>query len=137
MNSEALVWFKTVFVVLGTSISTALGGWDLALKVLVVFVILDYVTGIMAAWFEKKLNSDIGLKGITKKILLFVPVALGYYLDQVLGQEVFRNLAVFFYLANEGLSIIENLSRCGVPVPDVLKNALAQLSKDKGESPTQ
>ncbi|MBC7340876.1 MAG: phage holin family protein [Clostridia bacterium] len=133
MNEQALVWFKTVFAVLGTAISTALGGWDLALKVLVVFVILDYATGVTAAWFERKLNSDIGLKGIAKKILLFVPVALGYYLDQVLGQQVFRNLAIFFYLANEGLSIIENLSRCGIPVPDALKNALGQLSQEKQE----
>jgi toxin secretion/phage lysis holin len=123
---------KYAFALLGGAITAVLGGWDLVLQVLVMFVILDYVTGIIAAWYEKKLDSRIGFRGIAKKILLFVPVAVGYWLDVLLGQEILRSLAIWFYLANEGLSMLENLGRCGVPILAPLKDALEQLKK-KGE----
>jgi toxin secretion/phage lysis holin len=127
-----LTWIKVVFALLGGAITAVLGGWDLVLQVLVMFVILDYVTGIIAAWYEKKLDSRIGFRGIAKKILLFVPVAVGYWLDVLLGQEILRSLAIWFYLANEGLSMLENLGRCGVPILTPLKDALEQLKK-RGE----
>ncbi len=128
-----LTWIKVAFALLGGTITAFLGGWDLALQVLVLFVVLDYLVGLIAAWTEKALDSRIGFRGIAKKILLFVPIAICYALDQVLGQEILRSLAIFFYIANEGLSIVENLGRAGVPVPDALGEALEQM-KRKGES---
>jgi len=103
-----------------------------ALQVLVIFVIFDYVTGVTAAFYEKKLNSEIGMWGIFKKIMLFIPVAIGYWLDTVAGVQVFRSLAIFFYIANEGLSVLENLGRIGIPIPPPLKAALEQM-KQKAE----
>ena len=133
MMSNTLTWIKGVFALVGGSITAVLGGWDLALQVLVLFVVLDYITGLVAAWYRKVLNSWVGFRGICKKVLLFIPIAICYALDQVIGQEILRSLAIFFYLANEGLSITENLGLCGVPVPVPLLDALEQLKK-KGES---
>jgi len=129
---NALTYIKYAAALIGGMITAALGGWDKMLQVLVLFVILDYIVGLIAAWHEKKLDSTVGFKGITRKILLFVPIAVAYALDQMLGHEILRSLAIFFYLANEGLSILENLSRVGVPFPDGLVAALEQL-KQKGE----
>ena len=128
-----LTGIKIALALIGGWLTAALGGWDLALQVLVLFVILDYVTGLIAAWYEQCLDSRIGFRGIAKKILLFVPVAVGYWLDVLLGQEILRSLAIWFYLANEGLSMLENLGRCGVPILAPLKDALEQLKK-KGET---
>jgi len=132
MMSNTLTWIKGVFALVGGSITAVLGGWNLALQVLVLFVVLDYITGLVAAWYEKRLDSRVGFKGICKKILLFVPIAICYALDQMIGQEILRSLAIFFYIANEGLSVAENLGRCGVSVPVALMDALEQLKK-KGE----
>lgn len=129
MMSNTLTWIKGVFALVGGSITAVLGGWDLALQVLVLFVVLDYITGLVAAWYRKVLNSQVGFRGICKKVLLFIPVAICYALDQVIGQEILRSLAIFFYIANEGLSITENLGLCGVPVPEPLMGALEQLGK--------
>jgi toxin secretion/phage lysis holin len=129
---NALTGIKAAFAILGGAITAVLGGWDLALQVLVLFVVLDYLVGLIAAWTEKSLSSKVGFRGIAKKMLLFVPIAICYALDQVLGQEILRSLAIFFYIANEGLSIIENLGRAGVPVPAALGDALEQM-KRKGE----
>jgi len=130
------LYLKYVFAVVGAAISWLLGGWDLALQVLVIFVVFDYITGLVAAWHEKKLDSSIGYYGITKKILLFIPVAIGYWLDMFTGQEILRNIAIFFYMANEGISILENLGRCEVPIPPALLSALEQL-KNKSDTPEE
>jgi len=127
------LYLKYVFAVVGAAISWLLGGWDLALQVLVIFVVFDYITGVVAAWHEKTLDSNIGFFGIAKKIMLFIPVALGYWLDMFTGQEILRNLAIFFYMANEGISVLENLGRCGIAIPPALLSALEQL-KNKSES---
>ncbi len=124
---NALTYIKYAAALIGGMITAALGGWDKMLQVLVLFVILDYIVGLIAAWHEKRLDSTVGFKGITRKILLFVPIAVAVALDQMLGQEILRSLAIFFYLANEGLSILENLGRVGVPFPDGLVTALEQL----------
>lgn len=129
---EAPYFVKYLIASIGAFLSWILGGWDMALQILVIFVIMDYATGLTAAWREKKIDSNVGLFGIAKKVLLFVPVAVGYWLDQFTGQEILRNIAIFFYMANEGISILENLGRCGVAVPPVLLEALQQLKK-KGE----
>ena len=131
--NNIITGIKVAFALIGGWITAVLGGWDTALQVLVLFVVMDYITGLIAAWYEKRLDSRVGFRGIAKKILLFVPVAVGYWLDVLLGQEILRSLAIFFYIANEGLSITENLGLCGVPVPVPLLDALEQLKK-KGES---
>ena len=130
---EALVWLKYTVVTIGGMLTGLLGGWDTMLQILVLFVVLDYITGLLAAYFEKRLDSNTGFKGIARKVLLFIPIAVGYGLDNLIGQEVFRSLAIWFYLANEGLSLLENLAKCGVPIPDALRDALQQL-KERGES---
>lgn len=122
---------KYSVALVGGLITALLGGWDLALQVLVLFVVLDYITGLVAAYCSQSLNSKIGFRGIAKKIMLFVPVAVAYWLDMLLGQEILRNLAIFFYIANEGLSMIENLARAGVPVPEQIQKALEQLKEAK------
>ncbi|HHW41261.1 MAG TPA: phage holin family protein [Syntrophomonadaceae bacterium] len=127
-------WVKWLFVAAGTVIVNFLGGWDIALKVLVAFVVMDYVTGLIAAWVSKNLDSGVGFKGIAKKIILFVPVAVGYWLDTLLGQAFFRSLAIFFYIANEGLSIVENLGIIGVPFPAAIADALKQIRDKEGKA---
>ena len=130
---KVVIYCKYFCAVVGTALSWLLGGWDLTLQILVIFVALDYVTGVVAAWHEKELDSNVGFYGIAKKILLFVPVAIGFWLDQFTGQEILRNIAIFFYIANEGISILENLGRCGVAVPPALLDALGQLkNKNQG-----
>ncbi len=127
---EALVLIKWAAALAGAWLSWLLGGWDMALQVLIIFVICDYVAGVCAAWHGKRLDSSVGFKGIFKKILLFLPVIVGYWLDEVIGQEILRNLAIFFYISNEALSIMENLGGCGVAIPPALLDALQQL-RDK------
>lgn len=132
---KVIKYLKYAIAIVGGVLTGLLGGWDMMLQVLVFIVILDYATGLAAAWVEKTLNSEIGARGILKKVLLFVVVILAYQLDRAIGQEVFRSLAIWFYLANEGLSIIENCARAGLPIPASIRTALEQLKKkgDTGE----
>ncbi len=134
--NRAIGYLKLAVAVVGTFLTTFFGGWDTMLRVLVLFVAIDYVVGVTAAWFEKKLNSEIGARGIVKKFLLFVVVALAVQVDLALGQEIFRSLAIWFYLANEALSIIENAGRCGVPIPAFLKTALEQMRSKASDGTT-
>ncbi|MDM7913619.1 MAG: phage holin family protein, partial [Methanotrichaceae archaeon] len=107
------------------------GGWDAILSALVMLVIIDYITGVMAAYFEKRLNSEVGFKGIAKKICIFLLVAMSTLLDSSSGlnEPFLRTAVVMFFIANEGLSILENSGRLGVPLPDILKQALEKLHK--------
>ena len=106
-----------------------LGGCDGLLYTLLAFVVLDYLTGIMCAIVDKKLSSEIGFKGIFKKVLIFVLVGVGHLLDvQVLGEVgILRTAVIFFYLSNEGVSLIENAAHLGLPIPEKLKAVLEQL----------
>jgi len=130
---NALRYVKSLAVLIGAALTTMFGGWDVMLRVLVLFVAIDYVVGVTAAWYEKKLSSEAGAKGIIKKFLLFVIVALAFQIDRAISQEIFRNLAIWFYMANEALSIIENAGRCGVPIPAFLKAALEQMKQKADE----
>lgn len=136
--NDMLRHVKGAVAVVGAAFTSFLGGWDIMLRVLVLFVAIDYVVGVTAAWFEKKLSSETGAKGIIKKFLLFVIVALAFQVDRAIGQEIFRSLAIWFYLANEALSIIENAGRCGVPIPAFLRTALEQMKQkaDEGHAGT-
>ena len=106
-----------------------LGGLDGLLYALVAFVVLDYITGVMLAVLEKKLSSEIGAKGIFKKVLIFTLVGIGHIIDShIIGDgSVIRTAVIFFYLSNEGISILENASKIGLPIPQKLKHVLEQL----------
>ena len=130
---KTVKYTKLLSAVIGAALTVFFGGWDIMLQILIGFVVLDYVTGVAAAWYTKTLNSEIGARGIMKKILLFVIVGVAYQLDVATGQEIFRSLAIWFYLANEALSVIENAGRCGVPIPSFLKTALEQTKQKADE----
>ena len=123
---------KIVFAEIGAVLGIFLGGVDGMLKALIIFAIVDYITGVLAAIIEHKLNSEIGFKGITKKVLLFMIVGVAHCLDvYVIGSaSVCRSTVALFYIANEGLSIIENGARCGLPIPEKLKVILEQLKEE-------
>jgi toxin secretion/phage lysis holin len=106
-----------------------LGGFDGFLYALVAFVVLDYITGLMCAVLDKSLSSEIGFRGIFKKVLIFSLVGIGHIIDQsVIGDgSVIRTAVIFFYLSNEGVSVLENAAYIGLPVPQKLKDVLEQL----------
>lgn len=124
--------FKAVVAVLGSLITYLFGGWSSLLGVLLTFVVMDYVTGLIAAKIQKELSSSIGFKGIAKKIMIFGIVAVGHLIDIVLNTDLIMNASIYFYLANELLSLTENAGKMGVPIPDVISNAI-QVLNEKGE----
>jgi len=125
------VWdyIKYFIMTLGTGLTWLYGAWDKALIVLITFMVIDYITGLAKGWYNNELSSDIGLKGLARKFLILLIVMVTVLLDRLLntGTWVFRTLACYFYIANEGLSILENIISMGVPVPDKLKETLIQL----------
>ena len=112
-----------------------LGGLDGFLYALLMFVVIDYATGLMAAFVQKKVSSEVGFKGICKKVAIFCLVGIGHVLDiQVIQNgSVLRTAVIFFYLSNEGISIIENVALIGLPVPKKLKEVLEQLHEGADE----
>ena len=126
---------QLIFTAIGGSLGYILGGLDGFLYALIIFVVIDYITGLMAAIVERKLSSEIGFRGIFKKVLIFTMVAIGNILDsKIIGDgSTIRTAVIFFYLSNEGISIIENSVIIGLPVPHKLKDILAQLNVDGDE----
>lgn len=120
---------QLVIAAVGGYIGYFLGGWDGFLYALLTFVLIDYITGLMCAVLDKRLSSEIGFRGIFKKVLIFSLVAVGHIIDQnVIGDgSVIRTAVIFFYLSNEGISILENTVHIGLPVPQKLKDILEQL----------
>lgn len=120
---------QLVFAAVGGWLGYFLGGCDGLLYTLLAFVVLDYLTGIMCAIVDKKLSSEIGFRGIFKKVLIFVLVGIGHLMDvQILGAAgVLRTAVIFFYLSNEGVSLVENAAHLGLPIPAKLKAVLEQL----------
>lgn len=120
---------QVVFAGIGGWLGWFLGGCDGLLYALLAFVVIDYVTGIMCAVVDKKLSSEVGFKGIFKKVLIFALVGIGYILDtRVIGSgSVMRTAVIFFYLSNEGVSLLENAAYLGLPIPQKLKSVLEQL----------
>jgi len=131
-------WIQAAITAAGGGLGYFLGGWDGFLYALLAFVIIDYVTGLMCAVLDKKLSSEVGFRGIFKKVLIFSLVAIGNIVDQsVIGDgSVIRTAVIFFYLSNEGVSILENAAHIGLPVPQKLKDILEQLHNrsDKEDS---
>lgn len=122
-------WIQVTFAVVGGWLGYFLGGWDGFLYALLTFVVIDYITGLMCAVLDKKLSSEVGFRGIFKKVLIFSLVAIGHIIDKnVIGDgSVIRTAVIFFYLSNEGISILENAVHVGLPVPQKLRDILEQL----------
>jgi toxin secretion/phage lysis holin len=118
-----------IFTAVGSWLGYFLGGCDGLLIALVVFVAVDYLTGVMCAISDKKLSSEVGFKGICRKVLIFLLVGIANILDaQVIGTgSVLRTAVIFFYLSNEGVSLLENAAHLGLPVPEKIKTVLEQL----------
>lgn len=128
-------WVQMAFVATGGFIGWFLGGMDGLLYALIAFVVIDYVTGVMCAIVDKKLSSNTGFKGIFRKVLVFIMVGVGHIIDsQILGNgSALRTAIIFFYLSNEGLSMLENAGHLGLPIPEKLKDVLAQLHNREGK----
>ena len=126
-----LIWAKiqAAITVIGGWLGYFLGGLDGLMIALVIFVVLDYVTGIMCAIADKKLSSSVGFKGICRKVLIFLLVGVAHIVDlHVVGSgSVLRGAVVCFYLSNEGVSMLDNAAHLGLPVPEKLKVILEQL----------
>ena len=137
-----LIWAKLQMAIaaIGGWLGFALGGLDGLLIALIVFMVLDYITGIMCAIADKQLSSAIGFKGICKKVLILMLVGMANIVDvHVVGTgSALRGAVVCFYLSNEGLSLLENAAHLGLPVPEKLKDILAQLHnrEEKENTPT-
>lgn len=126
---ELWTTIQLIFAAVGGWLGWFLGGCDGLLFALVAFVVIDYITGIMCAVVDKKLSSAVGFKGIFKKVLIFALVGVGHILDtRVIGAgSVLRTAVIFFYLSNEGISLLENAGHLGLPIPKKLKSILEQL----------
>lgn len=124
---------QVAFTAIGGFLGYTLGGCDGFLYALVAFISLDYITGVMLAIVERKLSSEIGFRGIFRKVLIFVMVAIGHIIDsRIIGTgSVIRTAVIFFYASNEGISILENATKLGLPIPDKLRVVLKQLSKEE------
>ena len=131
------VWnvLSAVFAAIGLWLGLFIGPVNGLLIALIVFVITDYITGFASAIVRKELSSSVGFKGLARKVLIFLIVGIANVLDvYVLGANaVLRTAVILFYMANEGLSIIENAGEIGLPIPKKLKDVLAQLRKKSGE----
>ena len=123
-----------VFSAIGAAFSFLVGGVDKLISALLVFVVLDYVTGLLAAWKTSTLDSKKGFEGIKRKVVMLLIVIMAHWIDACLfGVSTFRSMVIFAYLGNEGLSILENLDRMGYGeyIPSFIRDKLAQLRAEK------
>lgn len=120
---------QAIFAAVGGWLGYFLGSCDGLLYALIAFVVIDYLTGVMCAVIDHKLSSEVGFKGIFKKVLIFLLVGIGHIIDtHVIGSgSVLRTAVIFFYISNEGVSLIENAAHLGLPIPEKLKTVLEQL----------
>ena len=121
----------SVLAVIATTFIYLIGGLDIALVCLLIAIVLDYISGIIKAYVTKELSSKIGIKGILKKVGILLIVMLSVLVDRVTGETgAVRTLVIYYFVANEGLSILENLGQAGVPIPESIKKALKVLKKE-------
>ncbi len=120
---------QLIFTAIGGYLGYILGGFDGLLYALIAFVVIDYITGLMLAIIKKEVSSSIGFKGIFKKVMIFLLVAIGHTIDAYLikNGSAIRTAVIFFYISNEGISILENSANIGLPIPEKLKEILVQL----------
>ena len=125
------VWtnLQLIIAVAGGWVGWFLGGTDGFLYALIALVVIDYITGVMCAVLEKRLSSEVGARGIFKKVLIFALVGVAHIVDsQLIGSgDAIRTAVIFFYISNEGISLLENATSIGLPIPEKLKDVLAQL----------
>lgn len=135
-------WIPTGTEVQIGSITSAIGavltyfiGWNDALEALLTLMVIDYATGLLAAYInpDLKLDSHKGFRGICKKIMIILLIVLAHELEKATGIPAVQSIVVWFFIGNEGLSILENSAKAGVPVPAKLRETLEQLSNEKGE----
>lgn len=121
-----------VISVILTFLIYLLGGFDIALKSLVIVIVIDYTTGILSAIYNKQINSKVGFKGILKKFSYLLIIALSVIIDNILGQSgTIRTLVIYFFVANDGISILENVAEMNIPLPPKLLETLEQLKEGK------
>lgn len=125
---------KAMFAVGATLLQFVFGGWSLPLQILTAFIVIDYLSGIVAAFIDKRLDSRVGVRGIARKVGLLILVAVAHLLDVGTGMEapILQTATTWFLIANEGISITENLGEIGVPIPKSLQEALRRLRDDEG-----
>lgn len=128
-------WISIVFGMIGGFLSYWLGGWDVLLKTIVFLAVVDYITGLIKGLYLKQLSSEIGFKGLLKKVVMFIVIAVSYAIQNLIGGTIpLREVIIMFYIANEGLSLLENVA-VFIPIPDKLKEVLLQLrDKEKNDS---
>ncbi|SDL21141.1 phage holin family protein [Natronincola ferrireducens] len=129
MNYKQII--NTTIAALGTTLTYLIGGWDAILKILAVLMIIDYLTGLMKAYKNKNVASDIGFNGLLKKAAILLVIILAHQLDLVINGDtpIFRTIACYFYIANEGISVTENVALLGVPLPSGITEALNKLKE--------
>lgn len=129
---DIINWIQLTITAIGGYLGYVLGGCDGFLYALITFMVMDYITGVMLAIVDRRLSSKIGFRGIFKKILIFVMVSVGYVLDsKIIGNgSAIRTAVIFFYISNEGISILENSSKLGLPIPEKLKLIMDQVGKE-------
>ena len=132
---ELFPYIRSAFAFIGGAFGYFFGAWDHLFYALLVFVIIDYISGVMCAISDKTLSSDIGFKGICRKVLIFIMVGVANVLDiTILNNScVLRSAVIFFYLSNEGISLLENATHLGLPIPAKLKDVLEQLHEKDGD----
>ncbi len=130
---------QTISAILGAFLGWFLGGYDGFLHALLLFVVIDYITGVMVAIVQKTLSSEVGFKGIFRKIMIFSMVGIAHVVDsRIIGNgSILRTATIFFYASNEGVSILENATLLDLPVPEKLKDVLAQLKDEKTQETTE
>ena len=132
------IWnfLQMAFAAIGGWLGWFLGGYDGFLYALIAFVVIDYLLGVMCAILEKHLSSDVGAQGIFKKVVIFSLVGVAHIFDQnIIGDgSAIRTAVIFFYLSNEGISIIENAAKIGLPIPEKLRSVLKQLNKEDNKN---
>ena len=123
-------WFSIVFGFVGGFFSYWLGGWDELLKTIVFLAVVDYITGLIKAVYLKQLSSEIGFKGLLKKIVMFIVIAVAFVIQQLIGGTIpLRECVIMFYISNEAISLLENAA-IFVPIPDKLRDVLLQLREN-------
>ena len=122
---------QSILAVIGTVLIYLLGGFDIALTCLLIAIVLDYISGMLKAIITKQVSSKIGFKGVLKKVAILIIVMLAVLIDKVTGETgAIRTLVIYYFVANEGLSVLENLGQAGVPIPQGIKKTLKVMKKE-------
>lgn len=123
---------SSISAVIGGGVVYLLGGWDILISTLIVLMCLDFITGLLKGFYNKKLSSQAGIKGIIKKVCILIVVSLAVMCEKI-GIPAMREMTIIFFAVNEGLSILENASELDLPIPEAIKNSLLKLREKDGE----